>query len=114
MNEETIWQALASNHQSALRQEKNWAEGRADAFQFALNCQGDPLRLQAEIKYYQRELSDPESTASHKPLAPKMSVRLHVEGYLLGLQDALKIILESDQRNGHSYQDALNKNSLSV
>ncbi len=78
--------------QSTLEHEKFLAGGRYEAFRFALECQGDMARLQSAIRETRELLSRASDTNP-----PDVSSRVRQEGYLSGLQDALKILLQAEE-----------------
>jgi hypothetical protein len=79
-----------SDKSIAWHKEEVKTEGRRDAFEFALKCQGDVVQIKAEIAKSETALAELSNANEH----------LHAEGYLSGLRDALKI-LQANQPNGH-------------
>ncbi len=80
----------------ALRRERLKAQGRYDAFVFVQECGGDIARLKETIEWYEELMTNPPGDWKG-PMAPNTSVRLHKEGYLPGLKDALKILLQAEE-----------------
>lgn len=82
-------QERLSSRELALRREYLRAEGRFDAFKFALDCKGSQSVVEAEIQDSEQIIA--RGTGS---MAPTASPRLYRESYLQGLKDALRIIRE--------------------
>ncbi len=80
----------------ALFREKMLAQGRLDAFSFVQECEGQVACIKERLEWYEAKLSDPAATAKGQPYAPHSSVRLHADGHLAGLRDALKPLEQAD------------------
>lgn len=78
----TVW--------SALWREALLADGRSDAFEFALKCEGDLIQLRDQVQETQELMSDPDMLKG--PLAPGNGPRIYREGYLAGLKEAIDIV----------------------
>lgn len=87
-----------------LRTEEIRAEGRREAFQFALDRQGDRSCIEAEIKWYEDWFADPADAMPGMPLTPGTSVRRHAEGHLVGLKDALTMIAQGAQMDAIQHE----------
>ncbi len=72
------------------------AQGRYDAFVFAQECGGDKASLKEKIDWYEELMTNPPDDWKG-PMSPNSSVRMHKDGYLPGLKDALKILLQAEQ-----------------
>ncbi len=81
----------------AFFREQMMAQGRYDAFLFALNCHGDVMQLTAEIAWYDSLLNNPSNIVQGQPYSPNTSVRLRADGYLAGLKDAVKILVQAEE-----------------
>lgn len=80
---------LRSEVWSALWTEALLADGRSDAFAFALKCDGDLAQLRKQIQEIEEMMSDLRMLRG--PMAPDSGPRIYREGYLSGLKDALAI-----------------------
>lgn len=85
----------ATKARSSLWREKWLAQGRSEAFEFALEQQGDLTELSARAQEIEEYLADPVLTSG--PLAPRTSSRVHREGYLAGLREAIRLILDNQE-----------------
>jgi hypothetical protein len=92
-----VMQEFASTEQArtSLWREKWLAQGRSEAFEFALQHQGDLAELRARVQEIEAYLADPILT--NGPLAPRTSSRVHREGYLAGLHEAIRLILDNQE-----------------
>jgi hypothetical protein len=79
----------------ALYREKLLAQGRYDAFVFVQESRGNIACLKEKIAWYEELMTNPPDDWKG-PMSPGSSVRLHKEGYLPGLKDALKILEQAD------------------
>ncbi len=75
---------------AALWREALLADGRSDAFEFALQCEGDLVQLRDQAQETQELMSDPDMLKG--PMAPGSGPRIYREGYLVGLNEAISII----------------------
>ena len=92
MQAELITNDWPSAIQIALFREEMLAEGRYNAFVFVSKCRGDIACVQEKIAWYEDVLSDTNVKEKGHPFALNTSVRLHAEGFLAGLKDALEIL----------------------
>jgi hypothetical protein len=74
------------------------ASGRRDAFQFALDCQGDLARLLDEITDNEHAIAHP-TPALREAMNETASPRIYKEGYLAGLRDAYELIVAINNRS---------------
>jgi len=89
---------LPSEVRAQLFREELMAQGRYDAFVFVQQeCEGDVARVKEKIKWYEDLLNARANTDAGQPFAPNTSVRLHKEGFLPGLKDALEILLQAEE-----------------
>ncbi len=96
MNGEESLSHLPERVRFALRRERLMAQGRYDAFVFVQECRGDIACLKEKIHWYKELMSNPPDDWKG-PMSPDSSVRMHKDGYLPGLQDALNILLQAEQ-----------------
>jgi hypothetical protein len=82
--------ATAVGVRPALRRLAWHAEGREDAFRFALEMNADLTALRERQSETTRLLSDPHLAVG--PMVPNAGPRLYREGYLAGLQEAIALI----------------------
>lgn len=85
---------------SALRHEALTAEGRQDAFQFALACKGDLAPITAELAEKEALLASFEDQG---PMHPGAGPRIYRDGYLAGLREAIAIV-QAMQRQGKPWE----------
>jgi tetratricopeptide (TPR) repeat protein len=78
--------------EAALRRQAWLAEGRLDAFGFALDCDGDVSLIRAEIQEWDEYLSQ----HTEGSMSPGASPRIYRESYLAALKEALDIISSLD------------------
>lgn len=88
---------LSDDVLGAFRREELLAQGRHDAFLFALDCKGDVSRLRAEIQETEDTITNPPAHLKGL-MTPNASPRVYKDGYRAGLKDALQII-EQAQRS---------------
>ena len=86
---------ITEQARSSLWREKWLAQGRSEAFEFALDHQGALAKLRARAEEIEAYLADPVLTSG--PLAPRTSSRVHREGYLAGLREAIRLVLEQQE-----------------
>lgn len=86
---------------SALRHEALATEGRHDAFQFALTCNGDLARITAELADKTVLVASFEDQG---PMKPGAGPRTYREGYLAGLRDVIAIVQAMQQQREHATQ----------
>lgn len=79
----------------SLWREKWLAHDRSEAVEFALEHKGDLAKLRARAQEFEAYLADPILT--NGPLAPRTSSRVHREGYLAGLREAIRLILDNQE-----------------
>jgi hypothetical protein len=77
----------------ALRREELLSQGRHDAFLFVLARKGDVACVRAEIQATEEKLANPPDHLKAM-VKPNASPRVHQDGYLAGLRDALKILTQ--------------------
>lgn len=84
-----------------LMAEATKAQGRMDAFSFALKCNENISVVEAEVQVVRARLEEP--VADYPQNAPSATPRIYKDAYLRGLQDAIKMISEmSAQENALS------------
>ncbi len=93
MTSETTIPKLALGLRLVLRREEMFAQGRCDAFSFAMEHRGDASDIQAEIETFEDYVTNPPE-ALRRAMSPNTSVREHANGYIPGLKEALQIVLE--------------------
>lgn len=86
---------ITEQARSSLWREKWLAQGRSEAFEFALEQQGNVAELRARAQEIEAYLADPVLT--NGPLALNTSSRVHREGYLSGLHEAIRLILDNQE-----------------
>ena len=92
-----------------LRREEMLTQGRSDAFRFVHEHSGDVAQIQSEIEKFEDYVANPPQSL-RRAMSPNTTVRLHAEGYIPGLKDALRIVLDGKANapsNGGSSDDAL-------
>jgi hypothetical protein len=82
--------SLSTEVWAALWRQALLADGRSDAFEFALRCDGDLTQLKSQVREIQRLMSDPDMLKG--PLASGNGPRIYREGYLVGLKEAINIV----------------------
>lgn len=73
------------------------AEGRFNAFAFALKCHADINCIQAELESEEvrtQEMLASIAFGSNNPMAPDASPRIYRDAYISGLREALAVIQE--------------------
>lgn len=76
----------------ALRREEWLAEGRLNAFQFAIACQGDLDCILDEIRAREEVVAKLAADYPKGPMAPGASPRIYRDAYLAGLREACDLI----------------------
>lgn len=79
----------------ALYREKMLAQGRYDAFLFVQECKGDVALIQEKLTEYEDMIAHPTGIWV-QALALDTSVRLHKDGFVAGLRDALRILTQTE------------------
>ena len=82
--------SLSTQVWAALWRQALLADGRRDAFEFALKCDGDLAQLKSQVREIQRLMSDPDMLKG--PMAPGNGPRIYREGYLAGLKEAMNMV----------------------
>ena len=83
---------LVSRLEYALRREEWLAEGRLNAFQFAIACQGDLKRILDEIRAREEAIAELAAEYPNGPMAPGASPRIYRDAYLTALREAAEIV----------------------
>src|SRR5438270_878447 len=65
------------------------AQGRARGFQFALDNAEDVQKIEDEIREQEEIMSNPHNSPH---MAPGASPRVHIEGYVAALKEAISLI----------------------
>ncbi len=76
---------------STLLREMWYVDGKADALKFSWDCQCDLERLRAEVHEVEERILHP-SESMKGPMSPGASPRIYQEGYLAGLNEAIRIV----------------------
>jgi hypothetical protein len=98
--------SITEQARSSLWREKWLAQGRSEAFEFALEHKGDLTELRARVQEIEEYLADPVLT--NGPLAPRTSSRVHREGYLAGLREAIRLICDNQEAVASEHAAPLN------
>ena len=91
---------LPAHIRQGLLREELIAQGRCDAFAFVKECRGDVTCIKEKLAWYEDLIANP-SDDWKGPLSPNASVRLHKDGYVAGLRDALKILTQPPHDSTH-------------
>lgn len=79
----------------ALLQQAWFTEGRLNAFEFAVKCEADTGIIRTELESEETSMQDVlvnPAYGKNNPMAPGASPRIYRDGYILGLQEAIKLI----------------------
>ena len=71
------------------------AEGRLDAFEFAVRCEGDTGIIRAELESEEASMQDMlvnPAFGENNPMAPGASPRIYRDGYISGLLEAIELV----------------------
>lgn len=79
----------------ALLRQAWLAEGRLNAFEFAVKCDADTGVIRAELESEETSMQDTlvnPAFGKNNPMAPGASPRIYRDGYLSGLLEAIELI----------------------
>ncbi len=77
--------------ESVLLHEMWYVDGRVDALRFAWDCGGDIDEIASKIEEVEERIINPPPAVKDR-MAQGASTRVYQDGYLAGLNDAMKIV----------------------